>query len=396
MRQLESAWYGADKIKRSKERLDRLQFFEDVNVETPAVPGTTDQVDLNINVTEKSTGSVMFGAGLSSAEGIVFGVTVNQNNFLGTGNRVSAQVNTGEVNTVYSLSYTDPYFTPDGISRGFDIYRRDVDTSYLKTGVYESSSYGGGVRFGMPLNERDSVNAGLTFDYTSIDLQDRSPDRYRDFCDSSSGCDNTSLMLNLGWTHDTRDNVLFPNRGVLQRISSEFALPGFDLQYYKLDYKHSWYKDITKSITFMLNGEIGYADSYGNEEYPFFKNFYVGGVNSVRGFETSAIGERERDSITGKSYAVGGTKRIVGNAEIYFPVPGMKDSKQLRLSTFFDVGSVYGEDQTIELGDLRYSTGIGVSWYSPFGPLKVVLAKALNAEDTDKTEVLQFQFGSQF
>ena len=396
MRQLESAWYGADKIKRSKERLDRLQFFEDVNVETPAVPGTTDQVDLNINVTEKSTGSVMFGAGLSSAEGIVFGVTVNQNNFLGTGNRVSAQVNTGEVNTVYSLSYTDPYFTPDGISRGFDIYRRDVDTSYLKTGVYESSSYGGGVRFGMPLNERDSVNAGLTFDYTSIDLQAQSPDRYRDFCDSSSGCDNTSLMLNLGWTHDTRDNVLFPNRGVLQRISSEFALPGFDLQYYKLDYKHSWYKDITKSITFMLNGEIGYADSYGSDEFPFFKNFYVGGVNSVRGFETSAIGERERDSITGKSYAVGGTKRIVGNAEIYFPVPGMKDSKQLRLSTFFDVGSVYGEDQTIELGDLRYSTGIGVSWYSPFGPLKVVLAKALNAEDTDKTEVLQFQFGSQF
>lgn len=400
MRQLESAWYGADKINRSKERLDRLQFFEDVNIETPAVPGTTDQVDLNINVTEKSTGSVMFGAGLSSAEGVVFGVTVNQSNFLGTGNRVSAQVNTGEVNTVYSLSYTDPYFTPDGISRGFDIYRRDVDTSYLRTGAYESSSYGGGVRFGMPLNERDSVSAGLTFDYTQIDLQAESPKRYEDFCDSTSGCDNTSLMLNLGWSHDTRDNVLFPNRGVLQRISSEFALPGFDLQYYKLDYKHSWYKDVTKNITLMLNGEIGYADSYGDEDFPFFKNFYVGGVNSVRGFETSAIGERELErSINGRrarDYAVGGTKRIVGNAEIYFPVPGMKDSKQLRLSTFFDVGSVYGQDQAIELGDLRYSTGIGVSWYSPFGPLKVVLAKALNAEDSDKTEVLQFQFGSQF
>ncbi|HYD33244.1 MAG TPA: outer membrane protein assembly factor BamA [Methylophilaceae bacterium] len=397
MRQLESAWYGADKIKRSKERLDRLQFFEDVNIETPAVPGTTDQVDLNINVTEKSTGSVMFGAGLSSAEGIVFGVTVNQNNFLGTGNRVSAQVNTGEVNTVYSLSYTDPYFTPDGISRGFDVYRRDVDTSYLRTGTYESSSYGGGVRFGMPLNERDSVNAGLTFDYTQIDLQEDSPKRYRDFCGSNSGCENNSLLLTLGWSHDTRDNVLFPNRGVLQRITSEFALPGLDLQYYKLDYKHSWYKDVTKNITFMLNGELGYADSYGDDAFPFFKNFYVGGVNSVRGFETSAIGDREIDPVRrSRSYAVGGTKRVVGNAEIYFPVPGMKDSKQLRLSTFFDVGSVYGEDEPIELGDLRYSTGIGVSWYSPFGPLKVVLAKALNAEDDDKTEVLQFQFGSQF
>lgn len=396
MRQLESAWYGADKINRSKERLDRLQFFSDVNIETPAVPGTTDQVDLNVNVTEKSTGSVMFGAGLSSAEGVVFGVTINQNNFLGTGNRVSAQVNTGKVNTVYSLSYTDPYFTPDGISRGFDVYRRDVDTSYLKTGTYESSSYGAGVRFGMPLNERDSVSAGLTFDYTQIDLFNNSPIRYRQFCDNASGCDNTSLMLNLGWAHDTRDNVLFPNKGVYQKLTSEFALPGLDLQYYKVEYKHSWFKDVTKNITFMLNGEIGYADSYGGEDYPFFKNFYVGGVNSVRGFETSAIGERDRDPSTGKSFAVGGTKRVVGNAELYFPIPGMKDSKQLRISTFLDAGSVYGQDDSMELGDLRYSTGVGVSWYSPFGPLKVVLAKALNAEDSDKTEVLQFQFGSQF
>jgi len=324
-------------------------------------------------------------------------VTINQNNFLGTGNRVSAQVNTGQVNTVYSLSYTDPYYTPDGISRGFDVYRRDVDTSYLKTGSYQSSSYGAGVRFGMPLNERDFVNAGLTFDYTQIDLQSDSPLRYRRFCNNDpSGCENNSLLLTLGWTHDTRDNVQFPNKGVLQRISSEFALPGLDLQYYKLEYKHSWYKPVIKNVTLMLNGEIGYADSYGGDEFPFFKNFYVGGVNSVRGYETSAIGDRETDPVTGKDFAVGGTKRLVGNAELYFPVPGMKDSKQLRLSTFFDAGSVYGPDTPISLGDLRYSTGIGVSWFSPFGPLKLVLAKALNAEDSDRTEVLQFQFGSQF
>ena len=159
---MESSWYGADKITRSKQRLDRLQYFSDVNIETPAVPGTSDQVDMNVSLTEKSTGSIMFGAGLSSAEGIVLGVTVNQNNFLGTGNRVSAQVNTGKVNTVYSLSYTDPYFTPDGISRTFNIYRRDVDTTSLGTGTYKTSSYGGGVSFGMPLNERDSVSAGYS------------------------------------------------------------------------------------------------------------------------------------------------------------------------------------------------------------------------------------------
>lgn len=398
MRQLESAWYGADKITRSKQRLERLQYFSDVNVETPAVPGTTDQVDLNVNVTEKSTGSIMFGAGLSSAEGVVLGVTINQNNFLGTGNRVAAQVNTGRINTIYSLSYTDPYFTPDGISRSFNVYRRDVDTSYLRTGTYKTSSYGAGVSFGMPLNERDSVSAGLTFDYTQVDLEASSPTRYKLYCGSQStlGCENNTLMLNLGWTHDTRDNVLFPNNGVLQRISTEVGLPGLDLQYYKLEYKHSWYKEINKSLTFMLNGEMGYGDTYGSKDYPFFKNFYIGGVNSVRGYQTSAIGPREVDSVSGNDFAVGGTKRLLGNAEIYFPVPGMKDSKQLRLSTFLDAGSVYASSDPINLADLRYSTGLGISWYSPFGPIKLVLAKALNAKDTDRTQILQFQLGSQF
>lgn len=410
MRQMESAWYGADKINRSKQRLERLQFFSDVNVETPAVPGTNDQVDLNINVTEKSTGSVMFGAGLSSAEGVVFGVTVNQNNFLGTGNRVSAQVNTGKVNTIYSLSYTDPYFTPDGVSRTFNAYRRDIDTSYLSTGSYKTSSYGTGVSFGMPLNERDSVSAGLTFDYTQVDLTSSSPIQYRRYCGDSNanGCDNTSVLLNLGWAHDTRDNVLFPNKGVYQRLSSEIGLPGLDLQYYKVEYKHSWYKDITPNITFMLNGEAGYGDTYGSKDFPFFKNFYIGGVNSVRGYQTSSIGPRLYDTVNDRGYAIGGTKRLLGNAELYFPIPGMKDSKQLRLSTFIDAGNVYTSDERMDLGDLRYSAGIGVSWYSPFGPIKLVLAKALNAQkDTvqtdgktlyndDKTQILQFQMGSQF
>ncbi|MEO8419413.1 MAG: outer membrane protein assembly factor BamA [Methylophilaceae bacterium] len=396
MRQLESAWYGADKISRSKQRLERLQYFSDVNVETPAVPGTTDQVDLNVNVTEKSTGSVMFGAGLSSAEGVVFGVTVNQNNFLGTGNRVSAQVNTGKVNTVYSLSYTDPYFTPDGISRGFDVYRRDVDTSYLNTGSYASSSYGAGVRFGVPLNERDSVSAGLGFDFTQIDLNASSPTRYQLYCGNSTGCDNTSLVLNLGWAHDTRDNVLFPNNGVLQRATVEVGLPGLDLEYYKLDYKHTWYKELTKNITFSLNGEAGYGDTYGNKDFPFFKNFYTGGVNSVRGFQTSAIGPRDTDLVNGQTFAVGGTKLLLGNAELYFPIPGMKDSKQLRLSAFVDAGTVFANNESIDLGQLRYSTGLGVSWYSPFGPIKLVAAKALNAKSGDKTQILQFQFGAQF
>lgn len=402
MRQLESAWYSAEKINRSKQRLDRLGYFSDVNIETPAVPGTADQVDVNIDVTEKSTGSVMFGAGLSSSEGVVFGVTVNQANFLGTGNRVSTQVNTGKVNTTYSLSYTDPYFTPDGVSRGFDLYRKDVDSSSLDVGTYGTASYGAGVRFGVPLNERDTFNFGLTLDYTKIDLESDSPDRYIDYCGNSTGCDNTTLRTDVGWTHDTRDNILFPNKGVLQRLTGEIGLPGLDQEYYKVSYQHTWYKDISRNVTLMLNGELGYGDSYGSQDFPFFKSFYAGGVSSVRGYETSAIGPRDIDSSTNKDYAVGGTKRVVGNAELFFPVPLVKDSKQLRLSAFVDAGTVWGQSGSVEdtcdgASDcLRYSTGVGISWYSPFGPIKLVLAKPLNEQDGDKTEVLQFQLGSQF
>ncbi len=411
MRQLESSWYDASKIERSKQRLDRLGFFEDVNLETPAVAGSADQVDINIDVKEKSTGSVMFGAGLSSSEGVVLGVTVNQPNFLGTGNRVSTQINTGKVNTTYSFSFTDPYFTPDGVSRGFDIYRKDVDSGSTEVGEYKSSSYGAGMRFGVPLNERDNIGFGLTLDYTSLDLNEDSPTRYLEYCGNSDadiaaghtkGCDNTLLRLDVNWAHDTRDNILYPNHGVLQKISTEFGLPGLDQEYYKLNYQHTWYKAITKTFTLMLNGEIGYAGSYGSNDYPFFKNFYAGGVSSVRGYDTSSLGPRDTDE-DGNDYAMGGTRRMVGNAELFFPVPFLKENKSWRLSAFLDAGTVWGGnvDQSKgcdnSMGDcLRYSTGVGVSWYSPFGPLKVVLAKALNDTEEDKTQVLQFQMGSQF
>jgi len=398
VRQLESAWYASNKINRSKERIRRTDYFSDVNVETPAVPGTSDQVDLNISVVEKSTGSVQFGAGLSSSQGVVFGVTVNQNNFLGTGNRVSAQVNTGRYNTVYSLSFTDPYFTPDGVSRGIDLYRRDVDTSKLNNvGSYQSSSYGAGLRFGIPLNERDGINFGIATDFTTIDLNSDSPKRYRDYCGlSSSGCSSDSVVLSAGWTHDSRDTVFFPTKGVLQRLTAEVSLPVLDLQYYKVDYKQSWYKEVFSGYTFMLNGEVGYADTYGNEKYPFFKNYYMGGVSSVRGYQNGTLGPKDYDPVTNRQYSVGGTKRLLGNAELFFPVPGMKNSGQFKMSAFVDAGNVYGANESYSLGDLRYSAGIGASWISPFGPLKVVYAKALNSAAGDDTQSIQFQMGQQF
>lgn len=397
VRQLESAWYASNKINRSKERLVRTDYFSDVNVETPAVPGTADQVDLNISVTEKSTGSVQFGAGLSSSEGVVFGITVNQNNFLGTGNRVSAQVNTGKTNTTYSLSFTDPYFTPDGVSRGFDVYRRDVDTSSLSSvGTYSSSSYGAGVRFGIPLNERDGFNFGLAADLTKINLSSNSPKQYLDFCGNASGCSSDSIVATAGWSHDTRDSIQFTNNGVLQRLTGEVSLPVLNLQYYKVNYKQAWFTNVYKDFTLMLNGEIGYADSYGSNKYPFFKNYFMGGVNSVRGFDNGSLGPRDVDPTTGQDFSVGGTKSLLGNAELFFPVPGLNDSKQFRLSAFLDAGNVFGANQSYNFSDLRYSTGLGISWFSPFGPLKLVFAKPLNQKTGDKTQAIQFQLGQQF
>lgn len=399
MRQLESAWYAGEKIKRSKERLDRLQYFDNVELETPAVPGTNDQVDLNVNVTEKATGSVQFGAGLSSNEGVVLGFNINQPNFLGTGNRVATQINTSKVNTVYSLSYTDPYFTPDGISRGFDVYRRDVDTDTSQTdqlGSYQSSSYGFGVRFGLPLTERDFLSAGITADITQIDLNSSSPIQYINFCGNSSGCDSNSVQLSAGWTYDSRDNILFPSRGVLQKLSAEIAVPGLDLQYYKINYQHAWYKELGNSFTLMLNGELGYADSYGGKKYPFFKNYYLGGVNSLRGYQNGSLGPRDTDPTTGQEFSVGGTKRVLGNVELFMPVPLIKDSKQFRLSAFLDGGGVYAESESINADALRFSAGVGVTWVSPFGPLKLILAQPLNDKEGDDTQVLQFQLGQQF
>ena len=407
-RQVESGWYAADKIDRSKVRLNRTQFFSDVNIETPAVPGSTDQVDLKVKVTERNTGSIMFGAGLSSSEGLVGSFNVTQANFLGTGDRVSAQINTGSVNKTYSLSVTKPFYTPEGISLGYDVYRRDVNTSSLNVVTYNTSSYGAGIRFGVPLSEKNAISYGLTLDNTEVSaLSESSPVRYQQYCQkvsgSSSGCTMNSLTASLGWSIDSRDDILFPKKGELRRVSGEIATPGLDLQIYKLSLQETWYKDVTKDLTVMLNGQFGYANSYGGKEFPFYKNFYVGGVNTVRGYAQGSIGpvclvgDTSCGSNTSTSNMfMGGNKQIVMNAELFMPVPFIKNNNQFRLSAFIDAGNVYSMDQSVVIGDLRYSAGMGVLWVSPFGPLKLVYAVPFNNQSSDKTESIQFQMGQQF
>jgi outer membrane protein insertion porin family len=348
----------------------------------------------------------MFGAGLSSSEGIVGSFNVTQANFLGTGDRVSAQVNTGSVNKTYSLSVTKPFYTPEGISLGYDVYRRDVNTSSLNVVTYNTSSYGAGIRFGVPLSEKNAISYGLTLDNTEVSaLTVNSPVRYQQYCQkvsgSSTGCTMNSLTASLGWSIDSRDDILFPKKGELRRVSGEIATPGLDLQIYKLTLQETWYKDVTKDLTVMLNGQFGYANSYGGKEFPFYKNFYVGGVNTVRGYAQGSIGPvclagtADCTSATSNMF-MGGNKQIVMNAELFMPVPFIKNNNQFRLSAFIDAGNVYSMDQSVTLGDLRYSAGMGVLWVSPFGPLKLVYAKPFNNQSTDKTESIQFQMGQQF
>ena len=397
IRQMESAYYDAERINRSRERLNRLGYFSEVNIETPSVPGTTDQVDVNVAVTEKSTGNMMLGAGFSSTDGFVLSGSVSQNNLFGTGNRLALQVNSGSVNTLYSLSYTNPYFTLDGVSMGYDIYRRDVDAQeQTDVGAYQTSTIGTGFRFGFPVNERDFISTGVTFENTDVTTFANSPPQYLQFVEDY-GDSNTTFLLSASWSRDTRNDFLFPTSGILQRLAAEWATPIGDLQYYKLSYQLQNYFPFRNSFTLMLNGEVGYGRGLNNKPLPFFKNFYAGGVNSVRGYTAGTLGPKDENGD-----AIGGDTRFVANAELFFPVPGLKDDKSLRMSVFTDTGATFGpydefgRYSSFAVGDLRYSLGVAALWVSPLGPLKFSVAQPLNTKPGDKTEVFQFTFGNTF
>ena len=396
MRQMESGWYDASKINRSRTRVERLGFFDEVNVETPPVPGTTDQVDVNFSVKERPTGNLMFGAGFSSSEKIIINASISQQNLFGSGNSASLSVNTSRVNKTLSLSFTNPYFTVDGVSFGWDIYQRNVDPTSLTVARYETDSIGGGIRFGYPIAEDDKINFGLAVDRTKITTFDDSPDRYKRFCDDFDCESVTSLIGTIGWSRDGRDSFLYPTKGTYQRVLFETALPPGTLRYGKLIYEHQRWFPIGSDFSLMLNGEIGWAKGWDNKPLPFYKSFYAGGIGSVRGFEQSSLGPQFIDSNTGDRESLGGDRRVIGNAEFYFPVPGSGRDKSFRISAFVDAGQVYGEGEPLKLSELRYSSGLAFSWSSPIGPLKFSLGWPLNKEPEDRTQRFQFQLGSIF
>ena len=391
LRQLEASWYSLEKIARSKERLQRTGYFSEVNIETPAVAGTSDQVDVNITVKERNTGTLNFGLGYSAAEKLTLQTSVTQANILGTGNMLALQINSGSINKVYSFTYINPYWTIDGISRGFDFFRRDVDTSDLSVVAYRTYSTGAGVRFGVPVTEYDQIVFGLTAERTRLAISETAPPRYQEFI-AEFGEKTNGLRTNISFARDTRDSLTWPTKGWLNEAAIEVGLPPGDLTYYRATYQSQFFYTFDRFdwLTLMLNGEVGYAGGYKGKSLPFFKNFYAGGVGSVRAFETASLGPRDvNDDV------LGGNRRLVTSVEVLFPMWGQKE-RNVRLGGFVDAGNVWGPGEKIRGGDLRLSAGLAVSWDSPVGPLRFSIGTPLKKQPQDKIERFQFQLGRVF
>lgn len=400
VRQYEAAWFNSDLVKLSRDRIDRLGYFESVTAEPKPVPGTRDQVDLEVNVKERPTGSISLGAGYSTSEGIILSAGFAQNNVFGTGNSVSVDVNTSKSQRTIALSVVQPYITPEGISRSWDVYDRSVDLKELEVADVKYDTRGFGVSWGIPFTELDRVFLGGRFEMTDVKSNANSPWRYQNYEDKY-GDNPMTVALTLGWSRDSRDNSLAPTRGVYQRLNGEFALPGFDIQYYKATYQYQQYIPLSRTWTLAFNGEVGWGDVYGKtDEFPFFKNFYAGGIGSVRGYNSGSLGPKEYDR---DSDNLGGDRKLTGSIEILAPLPG--GDRTLRVFGFLDAGYVWGYEgvgvhqyrrQSMSLSDLRYSTGIGVAWISPLGPLKFSIAAPLNDKDGDDIQRFQFQIGTGF
>ena len=402
VRQYEAAWFDSDKVKLSRDRIDRLGFFDSVTVDPKPVPGTRDQVDLEVAVKERPTGSVNLGAGFSTSDGVILSAGFAQNNIFGTGKAVSAEVNTSDSTRTYALSLTEPYVTPEGISRSIDLYDRRVDMEELDlANDLEYETRGAAVSWGIPFTEYDRVFLGAKWENTLVDAGPRAPARYKRYKEDFD--DPHALAATIGWSRDSRDNALAPTRGTYQRLSAEVTLPVMDLRYYRASYQLQHYWPVTRDLTLAFNGEIGYGDSWGGKEYPFFKNFYAGGIGSVRGFENSSLGPKDyTDDEDGDG--IGGNASLNFSFEMLMPLPGA--DRTLRWFTFLDGGWVWGdsyddqgrvrESMGISLSDLRYSVGVGVAWISPLGPLKFSIAAPLNDKDGDEVERFQFQIGTGF
>ncbi|TAK61415.1 outer membrane protein assembly factor BamA [Methylobacter sp.] len=399
MRQMESSWASSSKIERSKTRLERLGYFEEVNVETPPVAGTADQIDVNYTVVEKPSGNLSAGIGFSQTQGIVLNANIAQDNVFGSGKRVNIAFNNSDYATSYQFGFFNPYFTVDGVSQGYNLGYTKRNAGRVNIANYSTNVMNAGMNFGIPLNEFDSLRFDVDVKHTELTKTDFTSNEIQAFI-NKEGNSYLTLSPAVGWTHDTLNRAIFPNKGQQQRFSALATVPGSDLEYYKISYKHQLYFPLAKDFTFRLQGEVGYGDGYGKTDgLPFFENYFGGGTGSIRGYKNNTVGPRD----TPFGNPLGGSSKIIGNAEVFFPVPFMPETKSVRLGTFFDAGAI---NNGFKVDNMKYSAGISGEWLSPFGALSVSAALPLNAKSTttaadgtitgDQKQMFQFNFGQNF
>jgi outer membrane protein insertion porin family len=388
-RQFESSWYDGNRIKLSRDRVDRLGFFSEVSVDSNEVPGTLDQVDLTITIKEKPTGNLSLGAGFSSADKLALTAAIKQDNVFGSGNYLGIEINTSQSNKTLVLSTVNPYFTIDGISRAFDVYYRTTRPLNSQGEEYELVTPGVGIRFGVPFSEYDTVFFGAGYERTEIRGANALPNNFF-LWREKYGEVSSSVPLTIGWTRDRRDSALVPNAGRYERVNLDWGALG-DNRYIRLSMQAQQYFPLGNRFTYAINGEIGYGRGLSGRGYPIFKNFYGGGLGTVRGFDQGSLGPVD---VTG-AY-IGGNRRLNINNELYVPVPGTGNDRTLRLFAYVDIGNVWGEDEKVTASSVRASTGVGLSWVSPVGPLKLSYGTPIRKKPEDRIQRLQFQIGTAF
>jgi len=392
IRQMEGDWMSTKSISESKQRLSRLGFFEDITVETPAVANTNDQVDVNYTVSERATGNLSAGLGFNDTQGAIINFSITQNNFVGTGNRVSVNVNNSKVLKDNTIRYTNPYYTQDGISRGFSVFQRKFSAQDADISNFQTNSQGGSVSFGIPMSEHDSLGLSLSYESTEIVTGINTSTSILDFV-AAEGKEYGNYKARLSWSHDTRNRSIFADQGNLSSASIDTTIPGSDLEFYKLSFRYLQYFDLAERVTLLFNTNLGYAKPFGDTKtLPPFENYYAGGSRTVRGYDGNSLGPR--DIMTNDP--LGGNKRVVTNLELLLPNPFVENSKSIRFSTFYDAGNVFGEDESIALGDLRTSIGVAMIWITPVGVMRFSWANTLNDKVGDDTKSFQFTLGSTF
>jgi outer membrane protein insertion porin family len=437
MRQFEGAWYSQAAIDRSKIRLQRLGYFKTVKIDTARVPGTSDEVDLNISVEEESSGSLVFGVGYSQVSGIILSAAVSENNFLGTGDKISASVQKSVFLKQYQLSYLNPYLTDSGISLGYNLSYMQLDQEQENIASFLSNNGSFSTTMGIPISETDSINVGLGYSKNKLQLiPGLTPRAFFIQIDQIGHRTIRTTTLNLSYGHDTLNKYFKPTRGGIQTFGAEVALPGGTVQYYKISASTRNYFELPKGFVGVLSGNIGYGKTYGNSSdlsvpfadstgrirnlsFPFFENFYAGGVRDVRGFQDNTLGPRicsgdinadgtpATTAVAVKGQCpnggaffhpqpIGGAFKVLGTAELVLPV--FKDNDKARLSFFTDVGNVFTSYQDFNASDLRASVGLSLQWQAPVGPIVINLAFPVRDKPEDKPfeEHLQFAFGTTF